>query len=72
MLYEAWTVHEKILSTSENKVVRNQWRPCVELEQLLSEVKHNSMFGCGLRAHHGKRGLGQDTKLKKDEQFWGS
>ena len=57
VLYEARTVNEKLLSTSENKVVRNQWRPCVELEQLLSEVKNNSMFGCGLRAHHEKGAL---------------
>ena len=48
-----------------SKIVQNRWRPCVELENLLSEVKYNSMFGCGVRAGHDKRGLGCDPKLKK-------
>ena len=59
MLYEARMANEKRLSKSENKVTRNRWRPCLELEQLLSEVKHNSMFGCGLRARFDTRALGK-------------
>lgn len=67
MSYEARTAKEKKLAdpnSAVSKSVQNQWRPCVDLEKLLSEVKHNFMFGCGVRS----RGLGSDTKLKKNVQ----
>ena len=67
MLYEARTIKEKELAKSGPlaRNTKNCWRPCVELEKLLSEVKHNSMFGCGVRSGNDSRGLGYDTKLQK-------
>ena len=67
MLYEARATKDKELAESDAlaNITKNCWRPCVELEKLLSEVKHDSMFGCGVRSGNASRGLGYDTKLKK-------
>jgi hypothetical protein len=52
MLYEARTIKGKELAKSDPlaSITKNCWRPCVELEKLLSEGKHNSVFGCGVRS----------------------
>ena len=61
-LYEARSVQEHAQRNSNDPVQRHAWKPCVELEPLLSGVRHRKMIK---RAQAGTGGLAP-AKCKKD------
>ena len=63
-LYEAQSVQEHAQRNSNDPVQRHAWKPCVELEPLLSEVRHRKMIK-GAQAGTGGLGLAP-AKCKKD------
>ena len=63
-LYEARSVQEHAQHNSNDPVRRHAWKPCVELEPVLSEVRHRKMIK---GAQAGTGGLGfAPAKCKKD------
>jgi hypothetical protein len=69
-LYRARSEHEHSLKQSADPAMRHAWKPCVEMEPLLSEAKHRKMIK---GAQSGTAGLGmapaarkKDTKLGEE------
>ena len=66
-LYEARAKREQQQSQSKKPVVKKTWRPCVELESLLSEAVHCKRFTADCRGAGDTRGLGfTRSKLRRD------